>query len=421
VPDSSNRSNRDQNRRVKGSARPIKAEHTTTLVDTAAKSERLETKPLVVRGARQLVTVLFSGWASLSQRITSSLGWYPRVEPYVGYGTDAYSRLICRTVYAPVSRPMSQLTRGIRSVFMVPAPQTQVRITIDGTPLHTVQLGQSELYDPFDPKRDQAADFAVSDSHGYLDLVAQGENSEGVHNVSYRVRGREAVHAPLFTIPSSAKVGVISDLDDTIIVTDVPRLLSAVVNMLFRNPRHRKAVPGMSTFYMRLHHELPDAPFFYLSTSPWNVETALRHFIRAHGFPEGPLLLRDFDPRPKTFIPSGVQHKLEFCEQLMADFPDMRFILIGDDGQHDPQTYAEVAKRYPGRVIAIGIRQLEPKESMLVRGHVPVPPMPEVNVPVFYGSTGLNLMKTLLPYLQRLNLKNRVHGDYRAQSNNPKK
>lgn len=386
------------------SRRSIRAAHTTTLVDTAAKSERIETKPVVVRAARQLVTVLFNGWASLSKTFTSSLGWYPRVEPYVGYGTDAYSRLICRTVYAPLTRPMSQLTRGIRSVFMVPAPRTRVKITIDGTPLRTVQVGQSELYDPFDPRRDQMAEFAVSDSHGYLDLVAQGENAKGVHNVSYRVQGREAVHAPLFTIPASAKVGIISDLDDTIIVTDVPQLLSAVVNMLFRDPRHRKAVAGMAAFYMRLHRALPDAPFFYLSTSPWNVETALRHFIRAHGFPEGPLLLRDFDPRPKTFIPSGVQHKLEFCEQLMADFPDMRFILVGDDGQHDPQTYAEVAKKHPGRVIAIGIRQLEPKESILVRGHTAATPTPEVNVPVFYGSTGANLMQTMLPYLQRLNL-----------------
>lgn len=384
--------------------RSIRAAHTTTSVDSAPKNERLESKPFAVRAARQLATVLFNGWASMSQTITSYLGWHPRVEPYVGYGTDAYSRLICRTVFAPMLRPLGMLTRGIRSVFMVPAPRTRVRISIDGTPLHTVQVGRSELFDPFDPKRDKAADFAISDTHGYLDLVAQGENTAGVHNVSYEVRGRTPVHAPLYTIASDAPVGIVSDLDDTIIVTDVPKLFSAVINMLFRSPRHRKAVPGMSSFYMQLHRELTDAPFFYLSTSPWNVEAALRHFIRAHGFPEGPLLLRDFDPRPKTFIPSGVQHKLEFCEQLMADFPDMRFILIGDDGQADPRTYAEVAKRYPGRIIAIGIRQLEPKESILVRGAAGSTPMPEVNVPVFYGSTGQNLSKTMLPYLQRLNL-----------------
>lgn len=380
---------------------PIRATHATTFVETAPQNERLESKPVLVRAARQVVTSLFNGWADLSQRITKAMGWYPRVEPYMGYGTEKYSRLICRTIYAPVTRFASLLTRGIRSVFMVPAPKVRVRIKIDGTPLHTVQVGSSETYDRVDSARDTTANFALSDSHGYLDLVAQGECAAGVHNVAYQVFRRKPVHAPLYTIPSSAPVGIISDLDDTIIVTDVPRLISATVNMLFRSPRHRKAVPGMASFYMSLRRKLPDAPFFYLSTSPWNVEAALRHFIRARGFPEGPLLLRDFDPRPKTFIPSGVQHKLEFVEQLMADFPTMQFILIGDDGQHDPQTYADIAKKYPDRILAIGIRQLEPKESLLVKGVAPTHPMPEVGVPVFYGKTGKNLQATMLDFLDR--------------------
>ena len=149
----------------------------------------------------------------------------------------------------------------------------------------------------------------------------------------------------------------------------------------------------------------PDAPFFYLSTSPWNVEGSIRHFISYHGFPEGPLLLRDLDPRPKTFVPSGPQHKLEFAEQLMADFPDMRFILIGDDGQKDPTTYATIARRYPGRVLAICIRQLTPREVAgnigSVAGRANTQPMPVTDVPVFTGTTGSNIMKTMLPYLKQ--------------------
>lgn len=103
----------------------------------------------------------------------------------------------------------------------------------------------------------------------------------------------------------------------------------------------------MNLLFNRIADMFPDAPFFYLSTSPWNVESS----IRLHHLPRIPgrtALLRDLDPRPKTFIPSGVQHKLEYAEQLMADFPDMKFILIGDDGQKDPTTYATIAKRYPG-------------------------------------------------------------------------
>ena len=119
-------------------------------------------------------------------------------------------------------------------------------------------------------------------------------------------------------------------------VTQAPSLMKAAYNLLLLDPKKKMPVAGMNLLFNRIADMFPDAPFFYLSTSPWNVESSIRHFIANHGFPEGPLLLRDLDPRPKTFIPSGVQHKLEYAEQLMADFPDMKFILIGDDGQKDP-------------------------------------------------------------------------------------
>ena len=83
----------------------------------------------------------------------------------------------------------------------------------------------------------------------------------------------------------------------------------------------------------------------------------------------------------------------------------MKFILIGDDGQKDPTTYATIAKRYPGRVLAIGIRQLSPRESSQlgpVRGMTQSQPAPVTDVPVFTGTTGANLMKTMLPYLRHI-------------------
>ena len=89
----------------------------------------------------------------------------------------------------------------------------------------------------------------------------------------------------------------------------------------------------------------------------------------------------------------------------MADFPDMKFILIGDDGQKDPTTYATIARRYPGRVLAIGIRQLSPREAAgnlgTVSGRAATQPIPVTDVPVFTGTTGSNLMKTMLPSLKQ--------------------
>lgn len=387
-----------------GSAAPIPARKAVTTFDAASRHERIEGKPPLIRVMRRLITGGVGLWARVSTAVVRHLGWYGRVDPYVGYGTERYSRLICRTVYAPEHSKSGARTRGIWGMLAIPAPHREVRIAIDGTPLETMQVGSSEVYDRPDPARATPTEYVSSDDAGYLDLVAEHRLSPGVHHVSYRVPRRKPVSANLFTIPAGSKVGIISDVDDTIMVTQVPTLWKAVYNLLFLNPRKRAPVPGMSVLFTKLASLFPDAPFFYLSTSPWNVESSIRHFIADHGYPDGPLLLRDLDPRPKTFVPTGVQHKLEFAEQLMGDFPGMRFILIGDDGQKDPTTYATIAKRYPGRVIAIGIRQLSPRESSplgSVSGLSSTQPMPVTDVPVFTGTTGANLMKTMLPYLER--------------------
>ncbi len=384
---------------------PIPARKVVTTFDAASRHERIEAKPPMVRFCRRTITSGFGIWLKFSTALVRRLDWYPRVEPYVGYGTEHYSRLICRTVYGPFKRQAGRMTRGIRAMLTIPSPHTKVRIAIDSVPIETVQVGASETHDVVDSKREVSSEFVASDSAGYLDLVAEHSLEPGVHDVSYRVRSRKPVNAKLFTIPSGTKVGVISDVDDTVMITEAPSLMKAAYNLLLLNPKKKAPVAGMNLLFNRIADMFPDAPFFYLSTSPWNVESSIRHLIEDHGYPEGPLLLRDLDPRPKTFIPSGVQHKLEYAEQLMADFPDMKFILIGDDGQKDPTTYATIAKRYPGRVLAIGIRQLSPKEVAgnlgAVAGRVPTQPIPVTDVPVFTGTTGSNLMKTMLPYLKQ--------------------
>lgn len=282
------------------------------------------------------VTKGFSHWTHVALKRSRALGWFPKVEPYVGYGTDDYARLICRTVMAPRGSKSGELMRGIRGMLAVPAPDVRVHIAIDGVPVNTVQIGDSEVYDRVDSSRDTSSQYALSDHSGYLDLVAERGLEPGVHKVTYQVQHRPPVISDLYVIAPGSKVGIISDVDDTIMVSQVPSHLRAACNLLFVNPRKRNTVPGMGVLFTKLSDMLPDAPFFYLSTSPWNVESSIRHFIVEHGYPAGPLLLRDLDPRPKTFVPTGVGHKLEFAEQLMEDFPDMRFILIGDDGQKIP-------------------------------------------------------------------------------------
>lgn len=383
---------------------PIPARRVLTVVDAASRHERIEIKPPLVRMVRRFITGGFGLWLRLSTAVVRRLGWYECVEPYVGYGTDDYSRLVCRTVYGPARHRTGGASRGIRGMMTVPAPRVGVRIAIDDVPVETIQVGTSEIYDRVDPAARSDGLSAVSDDAGYLDLVADRRLEPGIHTVSYRVARRRPVKASLFTIAPGTGIGVISDVDDTIMVTQAPTVWKAAYNVLLLNPRKRVPVPGMGALFTKISDLFPEAPFFYLSTSPWNVEGSIRHFIADHGYPAGPLLLRDLDPRPKTFVPTGVQHKLEFAEQLMADFPRMRFILIGDDGQRDPTTYATIARRYPGRVLAIAIRQLSPRESRPwggMSGLAATQPAPITDVPVFMGTTGANLITTMLPYLRQ--------------------
>ena len=99
---------------------PIPARKVVTIFDAASKHERIEVKPPLTQLFRRAITKAFNGWVTVSTNVVRNLNWYPRVEPYVGYGTEHYSRLICRTVYGPFKRQAGRLTRGIRAMLTIP-------------------------------------------------------------------------------------------------------------------------------------------------------------------------------------------------------------------------------------------------------------------------------------------------------------
>ncbi|WP_018143340.1 App1 family protein [Alloscardovia criceti] len=396
-----NPSESGQTRKTKRT-KPIVAQRTRTTIDRPSVREQPERKPAHVQLMRRLITKAFGAWYSLSTHCATRAGWAPRVEPYVGYGTEKFSRIICRTVFgAPGHGLRRRIGRGIQNIFMIPAPKVPVRISIDGIPVLTAQVGDLNQFDTLDSIAQSDISKINTDAQGYMDLLAKRDMTPGVHTITYSVKHRAPVSSPLYISPDGSPVGIISDVDDTIMVSQVPQIAQATLTFLFKDPKRRTSVPGMAVFYNKIAQLFPGAPFFYLSTSPWNVEGSIRELIRSHGFPQGPILLRDIDPRPKTFVPSGVQHKLEFVQQLMSDFPHMRFIVLGDDGQQDPTTYARLTRLYPGRILAIGIRQLTSDERHLQQILTPTS-TPDVDVPVFYGQSGVNLMTTMLPTLEAL-------------------
>lgn len=175
--------------------------------------------------------------------------------------------------------------------------------------------------------------------------------------------------ARVLTPPASARLGVISDVDDTIIKTGAYDLVRNWRTILLRSAEGRIPFRGVAAFYRALERGPgggePVNPIFYVSSSPWNLYDLLERFMEVHGIPVGPMFLRDFGlDRTKLVVGSHRDHKIGAIERLFAFYPGLSFVLVGDSGQHDAAIYAEVVRRHPRRVLAVYIRDVTPGEEV---------------------------------------------------------
>ncbi|KAA5541834.1 DUF2183 domain-containing protein [Roseiconus nitratireducens] len=181
------------------------------------------------------------------------------------------------------------------------------------------------------------------------------------------VKGQGAVNATgeIAVAPPRAEYGVISDIDDTVLHSRATDLFRLVRLTMLHNSRTRVVLPGVPAFYQSLRRGASGNaanPFFYVSSSAWNLYDAMQDFLSYHELPRGPILLRDLGIDKTKFIKTGHRHKLDKICQILETIDSLPFVLIGDAGQKDPQLYTEVVKRFPGRVKAIYIRQVSWKD-----------------------------------------------------------
>ena len=159
---------------------------------------------------------------------------------------------------------------------------------------------------------------------------------------------------------------VVSDIDDTILLTGLTEGVAMVARTVLRDAAERKAIPGMSALYRGLGRGAatrsgsakPEPTFFYVSTGSWSFFPLLEKFIELREFPRGPMFLTDWGPTERYLRRSGAEHKRTAIRRLFEAYPEKEFVLIGDSGQRDPLTYAEMAREFPGRVRLILIRQV---------------------------------------------------------------
>jgi phosphatidate phosphatase APP1 len=282
-------------------------------------------------------------------------GHLATVVPYTGYGSTSWIRvlgrvLLTRDITQRASTPNPEGIRGWRSFVSVPVDHAKVAVTI-GEQRHTVTTDRSGLIDAVVP---------ISLSPGWHTIGLQAENPDPEPTID-----RPPNEAQIYVVDPAARLGIVSDVDDTVMVTALPRPMLAAWHAFVLNEHSRRPTPGMPVFYERLTRAYPNAPVIYLSTGAWNVAPTLTRFLARNLYPAGTLLLTDWGPTETSWFRSGSDHKHKSLERLAEEFPDLKWVLIGDDGQHDEEIYGSFVTSHPDRVAAVCIRQLSPGQAML--------------------------------------------------------
>lgn len=362
--------------------------------------------------------------------------WHPSVLGYGGYGSEREVRVLCRVLMTRANPSLTWLEgkRGWRQFLDSQVPRHPVLVRV-GRAVRIVNADRGGYVDVYlrghklspgwhtatvhvinrqDMKRARSELFAGI-GWGHLTPEALALRARRL-----RIRLGHGLLIPIRIIGPEERVGIISDVDDTIMVSMVPRPLLAARHALIDRISSRQAVPGMASFLNYLQYEAGELsqepeesaapplkkdtegsvppPLVFLSTGAWNTAALLRRFLIREGFPRSSLLLRAWWLTDQGAPTGGSAFKLSQFRELVRMLPHVRWILVGDSGQHDPQTFKTVAERWPNSVAAVAIRTLLPAQqvrshgSRIERWRLGPEDLPD-GVPLIHGDDGHLLLQ----------------------------
>lgn len=228
---------------------------------------------------------------------------------------------------------------------------------IDNFPLH-VNLGEQSW-----PVR--------TDAEGYFRLDVTGVRLPlGWSPISASAAdGTATAQGEVLVVDGMNEVGVISDIDDTLLVSDVNHKATLLANTFLKNSLQRVAVPGAAQFIRNTlaQNATPDAaPVIYLSASPRQLYGNIAEFLVHQDFPRGVLIAKRVT-EDKTSDPLFDQfaYKTAKIAEIFRRLPNPKFVLMGDDGEKDPEIYHDIAQRFPTRVASVFIRRVNPDPNRI--------------------------------------------------------
>lgn len=184
-------------------------------------------------------------------------------------------------------------------------------------------------------------------------------------------------------------ISVISDIDDTIKVSNVTDHKQLFDNTFFRDFRE---VPDMPDLYQQLHDR--GVTIHFVSSSPWQLYAPLQKFTRHAGFPWATMSLKAVRFRDETLFnlfKKGTETKPEQIEPLLQRYTKRQFILIGDSGEQDPEVYGDIARRYPSQIQRILIRNVDHRTTEDARYQLAFKDIPKQQWQLFDQPEQINL------------------------------
>ncbi|HRK27695.1 MAG TPA: DUF2183 domain-containing protein [Chitinophagales bacterium] len=302
---------------------------------------------------------------TFSFRAKTGLVAPPEIVPYRGYGTAEL--LHCRgrilqnknIIAAGNDSIWRNLINSYRRFESDEVPGATVQIRFNGQIFETVsnEEGYFTLHTPLNPPLPATARIWHTAQFNLTHSPA-GE----VNSIIYA--------DDEILIPNHlAKYGIISDLDDTVIRSNVISKVRMLYLALFKNAYTRLAFRGVPALYWAFRKGSAGAaknPIFYVSNSPWNMYDMLDEFMDVNHIPKGPILLRDFGHANNPDLAEAFKkHKYNETVKILETYPHLPFILIGDSGEKDADIYMEIARRFEGRILCIYIRAVKDKKRNL--------------------------------------------------------
>jgi phosphatidate phosphatase APP1 len=168
-----------------------------------------------------------------------------------------------------------------------------------------------------------------------------------------------------FIRPHKGNLGIISDIDDTFLISHTRNVFKKIYILLFKNVNDRKVFKGVVPHYQALssagrNNKEEENAFFYISSSEWNLYRFIVKFTKIHQLPRAVILLKDIKRGVTDFFMSGRgnhNHKFDKIKHVLEFYPNLKYVLLGDDSQHDPFLYEQICKIFPVTVKAVYIRQ----------------------------------------------------------------